>query len=135
MSADSHKIILFDGVCNLCNGWVDFVIRRDKGARFRFAALQSESAASLLKGYKIPADEEPSILLLDGDKIHNRSTAVLFIMSGLSFAWPLMMIFWVVPKPIRDFFYGWVARNRYKWFGKRDTCRLPSPSEKERFLV
>ena len=135
VNGPEYPVILFDGVCNLCNGWVDFVIRRDRKARFRFAALESPAAVTLLKDYKGDAIEELSILLLDGPSVHDRSTAVLYILKGLCFPWSLMMIFWVVPKPARDLFYRWVARNRYKWFGKRDTCRLPSPQERSRFLV
>lgn len=128
------KTILFDGVCNLCNGWVDFVVRRDARGRFRFAALQSESGRRILADRGRNADELTGLYLVDGERVHFKSSAVLRVLGGLGGGWPLMAVFLAVPPVIRNFVYDWIAKNRYKWFGKRDTCRLPAPHEKERFL-
>ena len=131
-----HPVILFDGVCNLCNHSVNFIIDRDPQARFRFAALQSPAAQALLaaRGLPPPAAEPESILLLAGDKVHQRSGAALRIARGLRGAWPLLSAFLLVPAPLRDWVYRWIARNRYRWFGKSDTCRMPTPELKARFL-
>jgi len=129
MKEDEH-IVLFDGVCNLCNGAVRFVLARDPRGRFRFASLQSDVARRLLKGDG-PAE---TIVLIDAGKIYTKSTAALRIARGLRFPWPLLYALAVIPRPLRDFVYDWVARNRYRWFGKRDTCMLPTPQMRGRFL-
>ena len=122
--------VLFDGVCNLCNGAVRFILARDPAARFRFASLQSDAARRLL-GDGGPAE---TIVLLDAGKTYVKSTAALRIARGLRFPWPLLYAFVAVPRPVRDLIYDWVARHRYRWFGKRDTCMLPTPELRERFL-
>jgi predicted DCC family thiol-disulfide oxidoreductase YuxK len=123
-------VVLFDGVCNLCNGAVRFILARDPAARFRFASLQSD-AARRLWGDGGPAE---TIVLLDAGKTYVKSTAALRIARGLRFPWPLLYAFVAVPRPVRDLIYDWVARHRYRWFGKRDTCMLPTPELRERFL-
>jgi predicted DCC family thiol-disulfide oxidoreductase YuxK len=123
-------VVLFDGVCNLCNGAVRFILARDPAARFRFASLQSDAARRLL-GDGGPAE---TIVLLDAGKTYVISTAALRIARGLRFPWPLLYAFVAVPRPVRDLIYDWVARHRYRWFGKRDTCMLPTPELRERFL-
>ena len=131
------SIVLFDGVCNLCNGFVRFVIARDPAARFRFASLQSETAGRLIResgGVGVATD---SIVLLEDDRGHVsvRSTAALRIAKGLGLPWSLAYGLMVVPRPIRDWAYDVVARNRYQWFGKRDVCMMPTPETKSRFLT
>lgn len=129
-----HPVILFDGVCGLCNRWVDFVLRRDDEARFRFAALQSDAGRRALRRAGLPPDFAASIVLVDADGVWMRSAAALRILRGLGapYAWLYALV--LVPRPVRDAVYRWIARNRYDWFGRRAECRLPSPAERERFL-
>jgi predicted DCC family thiol-disulfide oxidoreductase YuxK len=127
-------IILFDGVCNLCNGSVDFIIRRDRCGIFRFASLQSAAGRALLQQHGLPPDTLDSVVLVDEAGVHARSTAALRIARKLGAAWPLAYAFIVVPRPLRDALYDFIAHRRYRWFGKRETCRLPSPAERDRFL-
>jgi predicted DCC family thiol-disulfide oxidoreductase YuxK len=125
-----NDVILFDGVCNLCNGVVRFIIARDPAARFRFASLQSDTAQRLMKENR-PGD---TIVLLEEGKMYSKSAAALRIARGLRFPWPLLCAFIVVPRPLRDLVYDWVARHRYGWFGKLDTCLLPTPELQNRFV-
>lgn len=129
-----ERIILFDGVCNFCNNWIDFVVRRDPKGKFKFAALQSDSGKRLLAERGLSADGLTTVFLLDGERVHARSGAALRIAAGLGGAWPLVSVFLIVPPFIRNAVYDWIARNRYRWFGKRDTCRVPGPGERSRFL-
>ena len=115
-----HPVILFDGVCNLCNGWVNFVINRDPAGVFHFAPLQSEGASDLLhSGTNLAANsaEYDSIVLLDGGQVFEKSDAVLRIASELGRGWPLLSIFRVIPSTLRDKVYDIVAGHRYSWFG------------------
>ncbi len=139
-------VIFFDGVCGLCDGFVDFVMARDRRAAFRFAALQGETASGVLReGGSARGPSAPpagdgagewmrSILLRDRDGLHRKSDAVLRILVGLGGPWRLLGLLRLVPRPLRDIAYDFIARNRYRWFGKRDTCRMPTPEERERFL-
>ncbi len=127
-------VILFDGVCDLCNGFVQFVIARDPARRFRFASLQSDAAQRCLEGADIAADVPDSIVLLEEGRLFTRSTAVLRIARRLRFPWSLAFALIVIPRPVRDWFYDVVARNRYRWFGTRETCMIPTPELEERFL-
>jgi predicted DCC family thiol-disulfide oxidoreductase YuxK len=122
--------VLFDGVCNLCNGIVRFIVAHDPHARFRFASLQSDAARRLL-GDCGPVE---SIVLLESGKAYTKSTAALRIARGLRFPWPLLRVFMAFPRPIRDAMYDWVARHRYRWFGKRESCMVPSPEIRKRFV-
>ena len=124
-------VILFDGECNLCNEAVDFVLRRDRAGRFRFAPLQSAAAARLCGGEPPAAD---TLLLVDQDGCHGRSTAILRIAAGLGRPWSALRALGIVPRPWRDRVYDFVARRRVNWFGRRDACRRPSASARERFL-
>jgi predicted DCC family thiol-disulfide oxidoreductase YuxK len=128
------SVILFDGVCNLCNGLVRFIIARDLAGRFQFAALQSLAATRLLSGRRLPDDAGDTIILLEGDRISTQSTAALRIARGLRAPWNLAYAAIVIPRPLRDAIYRWVARNRYRWFGKRDECVVPTPAQRARFL-
>ena len=126
-------VILFDGVCNLCNGSVRFVLARDRQRRFRFASLQSAAAAQLLAG-RPPGAIGDSIVLVEGERIYQQSTAVLRILRGLGAGWRLLYALIVVPRPLRDAVYRWVARNRYRWFGRTEACAVPRPEDRDRFL-
>lgn len=130
----SESVILFDGVCNLCNRFVDFVIRRDRHEKFRFASLQSDYGLKQRHFFGEVSTDPQSILFISNGKAYHRSTAALKILSGLGGFWSLAGIFLIVHPVIRNFFYDWVAKNRYRWFGKRPSCRIPSPSEAKRFL-
>lgn len=125
--------MLFDGVCNLCNASVDFILRHEKTACLRFAALQSESGQSFLQGCGLSAVPE-TIILLEGGRCYPASTAVLRIAKYLRFPWNLLSVFLLVPPPLRDVVYRQIAGHRYRWFGRRETCRMPSAEEQERFL-
>lgn len=126
-------VILFDGVCNLCNGSVLFIIKRDPQAKFRFASLQSDFGQQQLHKFNRSVTLE-SVLLIEADKLYDKSTAALKIASKLCGLWPLLSIFRVVPKSWRDGIYTWIARNRYRWFGKRESCMIPTPEFKSRFI-
>ena len=126
--------ILFDGVCNLCNGFVRFVIARDPAARFRFAALTSAAAADVLRGAGVTAPVPDSMILIEDGRAYLRSDAPLRIARGLRFPWPLLYGLIVVPRFIRDRVYDVVAARRYRWFGRRDVCMIPTPDLKQRFL-
>ena len=130
-----RRTILFDGVCNLCNASVLFVVDRDPRARFTFAPLQSAEAQQLLaeRGYR--GAELSTVLLVEGDRVYARSSAALRVARRLRGAWPLLYAFVAVPRPLRDAVYDWVARNRYRWFGREDACRIPTPELRARFLA
>ncbi len=129
-----YPVILFDGVCNLCNGSVEFIINRDRMGEFRFASLQSDTAKHLISKLDIPNDTMDSIILVENNKQYFKSSAVLHICRKLGGLWPLLYIFILVPVSIRDYFYDIVARNRYRWFGKRENCMVPSKELESRFL-
>lgn len=127
-----RKIVFFDGVCHLCNGFVDAIISRDKTHRLLFAPLQGSTAAELLnKEDRIDLD---TVVYFEAGKNYYRSSAVLKILIQLGGAYKLLSIAWIIPAPIRDFFYKKIAKNRYAWFGEREFCRLPTPAEKD-FLL
>jgi predicted DCC family thiol-disulfide oxidoreductase YuxK len=128
----SSFTVFFDGVCNLCSGSVQYIISHDKHDRFRFASLQSEYAAKELAGADL--HKVDSIVLKKDGKIYTRSTAALKIASKLSFPTNLLYIFIIVPPFIRNVVYDFIARNRYKWFGKKEACWLPSPELRSKFL-
>lgn len=127
--------ILFDGVCNLCNGFVQFVIARDPAARFRFASLQSAAAARLLRDAGVTASLPDSIVLVEPGGVYVRSAAALRILRRLRFPWPLAFACIVVPPFIRDRVYDYIAVRRYRWFGRRETCMIPTPDLERRFLA
>jgi predicted DCC family thiol-disulfide oxidoreductase YuxK len=127
-------VVLFDGVCNLCNGSVRFVIERDPHKHFQFAPLQSETATTLIGGTADPLAMPDSIVLVDDGRLYVRSTAALRIARRLRFPWPLLWVFMAVPRPLRDWVYDVIARHRYGWFGKRDTCMVPTKEIRDRFL-
>ena len=126
--------ILFDGVCNLCSGFVRFVVARDPHARFRFAALSSTAAQSLLRECGVTAPIPDTMVLVENGKVYFRSDAPLRIARGLTLPWPLASAFLVVPRFIRDTVYDFVAARRYRWFGRRQVCMVPTPELRGRFL-
>ena len=130
----SERVVFFDGVCNLCNGFVQFVIRRDPGARFKFAPLQSEAARARLGDSVTPGAAPSTVLLWENERLYDRSTAALQILRQLRFPWPIMAALFVVPRPLRDWVYDLIARRRYRWFGQRETCMVPTPDIRRRFL-
>ncbi|RYY21518.1 MAG: thiol-disulfide oxidoreductase DCC family protein [Cytophagaceae bacterium] len=139
MPVSAPAIILFDGVCTLCNGLVQFVIRHDPQQKFRFAALQSEAGQALLRSRGRPlapaalASPE-SVVLVAGEQVYTHSTAVLHIAGRLGGIWRLGTIGWLLPRAWRDALYRYVARHRYRWFGRQESCLLPTPALRSRFL-
>jgi predicted DCC family thiol-disulfide oxidoreductase YuxK len=131
---DENPVILFDGVCNFCNGAINFVLNQDKKGSFRFAPLQSEAGRRLLQQYHLPTDEFESFVLIDDGKVYTKSSAALRVMNKLPWYWKEAQIFRVIPTIFRDAIYDFIARNRYKWFGKKDQCMLPTPEMRSRFL-
>ena len=129
-----HPVILFDGVCNLCNAFVQFVIRHDPKHNFRFASLQSTFGESIMKRFDLPLNKYGSFILYANDKIYTRSTAALMVSKKLNGLLPGMYAFMIVPAFIRNAVYDLVARNRYKWFGKKESCWLPTPELKGLFV-
>lgn len=130
----TQPIILFDGICNFCNGAVNFTIKRDKHKLIRFAPLQSEAGRQLTAQYSLPENDMRSFLFIENGKVYNRSTAALRVCRYLKGLWPLMYAFIIVPAFIRNAVYDFIARNRYKWFGQKDECMIPAPDVKARFL-
>lgn len=132
---DKYHIVLFDGVCNLCNNSVDFIIRRDSNNVFKVGAIQDEHTQKLLSFFDIPTDYLDSLIYLHKDKVYYKSRGALEIARNLGGLWPLLYGLVIIPAFIRDPIYDWIARNRYKWFGKKETCRLPTPEERMKFLT
>ncbi len=129
-----NSILLFDGVCNLCNSAVQFVIKRDKKKKFLYTSLQSKTGQKLLLKYGLNLSDFDSFILIENEKYFTKSTAALKVAKGLGGIWSMLYIFIIIPKFTRNAIYDFIARNRYKWFGKRDECMLPSPEFKDRFL-
>jgi predicted DCC family thiol-disulfide oxidoreductase YuxK len=133
-SEGDKAIILFDGVCNFCNGSVNFIIRRDSANRFQFAPLQSEIGQKLLHQYKLDTADVDSVILIENGAAFTHSTAALKIAGKLDGAWQHLSVFQFVPGNLRDFFYRLFAKNRYRLFGKKDVCMIPTPEMRARFL-
>lgn len=131
---NEHDIILFDGVCNLCNGAVTFIIKHDKKDSFRFAALESAFGRELLAAHNIDSTVTDSIILVRGKSAFAKAEAALHIAKKMSGLWPLLYVFNVLPNKVNNFFYDYIARNRYKWFGKKESCMIPTPALKSKFL-
>jgi predicted DCC family thiol-disulfide oxidoreductase YuxK len=126
--------ILFDGVCNLCNGFVRFVINRDPRAHFRFAALSSSAAQAMLRDSGVRGPLPDSIVLIEGGQVYVRSDAALRIARRLAWPWPLAYALIILPRAIRDGAYDAIAARRYRWFGRRDVCMVPTPDLRSRFI-
>jgi predicted DCC family thiol-disulfide oxidoreductase YuxK len=131
---DNKSLLLFDGVCNLCNSSVQFILLRDKKDRFRFASLQSDYGQNLLREHNLPTESFNSLVLVENGKVYQKSTAALRIARKLKGLWPLLFAFIIIPPFIRNFVYDIIAKNRYRWFGKKEECMLPRPEWKQKFL-
>ena len=130
----NQDVLLFDGVCNLCNGAVNFIIDHDPRGHFKFAALQSDFGQEKLAELGFNTEQFDSLVLLSEDKVYTKSTAALRIAKKLSGLYPLLYIFIVVPPFIRHAVYDLIGRNRYRWWGKEDSCRMPTPELRQRFV-
>lgn len=128
-------IVVFDGACVLCNGGVDFLIARDRRRHYRFAAMQSHAGRALLRQHGLDADDPASFLLLDARGAHRDSDALVRVLAGLGGAWRVGWLGLLLPRPLRDLAYRWVARNRYRWFGRHASCRVPDPAQRDRFIL
>ena len=133
-NTENKSIILFDGVCNLCNTLVNFIIKHDKKAYFKFASLQSDAAKEILLQYNSKKINLDSIILIENNAVYEKSTAALKISKNLTGGFKLLYALIIIPKFIRDWVYYFIAENRYKWFGKKESCMIPSPEIKSRFL-
>ena len=133
--AQTFNVVLFDGVCNFCNNSINFAIKRDIKNQLKFAAMQSTAGIQLMEQYGLPVKDMQSFVFITNGVAHNRSTAALNVCKYLGGGWPLCYIFILVPQFIRDGMYNYVAKNRYKWFGKKNECMLPTPAVRSKFLV
>lgn len=131
---ENKSIILFDGVCNLCNASVNFVIRHDKKGQFLFASLQSDAAKEILLHFNLKKLNEDSVILLEDNKLFDKSTAALKISKQLDGIFKALYLFIIIPKILRDRIYNYISNHRYQWFGKRESCIIPSQELKNRFL-
>jgi predicted DCC family thiol-disulfide oxidoreductase YuxK len=129
-----NALIFFDGVCNFCNSSVYFIIKRDKKNYFKFSPLQSEYSKNILLLNNLKSENFESIILYDNNRLYQKSTAVLMIARHLRCLWKLFYVFIIIPPFIRDFFYDIIAKNRYKWFGSKESCMIPTAEIKEKFL-
>lgn len=127
------KVILFDGVCNFCNFWINWLITMDKREVFLFASLQSDAGKTLMERYRIPSDLD-TVILVDDGRYFTESTAILRICKGLGGGWSTFYVLKLIPGPLRNRIYRWVAKNRYRIWGKQDVCMLPTPERRKRFL-
>ena len=137
MKSDSqkdHPVLLFDGVCNLCNGFVQFVIQRDNKGFFRFTALQSDVGQGLQKEFQLVPNQLDTVILIYQNKVYTHSDVALQIAKQLGGLWSVFTLFSIIPKSSRDAIYNWIAKNRYRWFGKQEACMLPRPEWENRFL-
>ncbi|MBM6616831.1 thiol-disulfide oxidoreductase DCC family protein [Bacillus suaedaesalsae] len=130
----NHPLVLFDGVCNLCNGAVQFLIKHDKKEKLTFASLQSESGQKVLSEFGFPTDQLNSFIYVSNQRAYEKSDAALAICRELGGIFTLCTVFYIIPRKLRDKLYSWVSRNRYKWFGKQEQCVLPTPELRKRFL-
>ena len=131
---EANHIILFDGLCNLCNSSVQFIITRDSKKYFKFASLQSSFGTHQLQKFGLPANELYSIIFIEDGRYLQKSNAALEIARNLEGVWPAIYILKIVPRFLRDWAYDLIAKNRYSWFGKKDSCMIPTPELKSRFL-
>lgn len=128
------NIVLFDGVCNLCNSTVQFILKRDKKERIFFTSLQAEKGQALLQQHNLPTQDFNTVVYIRNGTCYLKSSAVLYILLDLGSFWQIFFPLIVLPRFIRDAVYAWVARNRYRWFGRQESCMLPTPESKKRFV-
>ena len=129
-----ERVIVFDGVCNWCNAWVNFTIDHDPHGKFKFGMLQSEHAQQILQDLQLSTENFETFLLLEHARVFTKSSAALRIVRHLSGFWPIFYFCIVIPRPLRDAIYDVVARHRYRWMGKAEACRVPTPNERARFV-
>jgi len=134
MDTSKHPILFFDGLCNLCNGYIQFVIKRDPDSRFRFAALQSDFAKEYFKEDPALIKDVHTVIMVEDGKRYSHSDVGLRMCAHLGGLWPILQVLKYLPKGFRDSIYNWVAKNRYRWFGKKDSCMIPTPELQARFL-
>ena len=134
MDSNQHPILLFDGVCNLCNGFVQFVIKRDPEGIFRFTALQSKAGQELLTAHQQEKSNLSTVILIENGRVYTHSDVALRVATRLGGAWSFFSVFSIIPRSFRDRIYNWIAQNRYRWFGKKEQCMIPTPDIKARFL-
>jgi len=134
ITREEKILVLFDGVCNLCNSSVQFIIKRDTKGKFTFTSLQSRKGQEYLKRFGLNTNAFYSLIVIEGNKVYDKSDAALKIVRYLDGLWPVLVVFSVIPRPIRNFFYNLVSKNRYKLFGKQDQCMIPTPELKARFI-
>lgn len=134
MSEEKHAVVLFDGVCNFCNNQINFIIRHDNKDYFRFAALQSDIGKKILADHGILMPDLDTFILVENNKTYNRTTAALHIAKKLNGLWPVMYAFIIVPPFIRDIVYKIISKNRYKWWGEKESCMIPTPEVRAKFL-
>jgi predicted DCC family thiol-disulfide oxidoreductase YuxK len=134
VESTQHPVVVFDGECAFCNRWVDFLLRFDHKDVFRFTARQSESGAAFSRHAGLPEGGVGSIIVVEDGQVLLRSTAVLRMLSLLGFPFSLTAVFRLIPAGVRDDVYDFIARNRIRWFGRMQACRLPAPAERHRFL-
>jgi predicted DCC family thiol-disulfide oxidoreductase YuxK len=131
---DSRPVIVFDGVCVLCNGWVRFLLRHERKKRYRFAAMQTESGRALLAANGLDPDDPASFLLVENGKAWRETDAIMHVIASLGGFWKVAVVARALPRPLRDWLYRVVARNRYRWFGRHDACLLAPAGHEDRFL-
>jgi predicted DCC family thiol-disulfide oxidoreductase YuxK len=129
-----NRLVLFDGVCNFCNFWIQFALKRDKHGKLMFGSLQGETAQHLLPQYNIDPAVLTSVIFLEDGIAYRESTAALKVCRHLDGGWKLFYVLIIIPAFIRDGIYKWIGNNRYKWFGKQESCMLPTPAQRKRFV-
>ena len=129
-----HAIVVFDGICHLCSGWVRFLLRRDRRGQFRFASMQSATGRGLLQAHGVDPDDPASFLLLESGIARTDSDAILRVLDRLGGPWRAARVLRIVPRVLRDPLYRWIARHRYRLFGRRELCWMPSPEYAARFI-
>lgn len=131
---ETHPVVLFDGVCNLCNGFVQFCIERDKKGKLKFASLQSGVGQELLAQFGLKGAPLSTVVLIEGNQYYTKSSAGLRVLKHFGGFWQLFYGLMIFPKPLRNWVYDYIAKNRYKWFGKKESCWMPTPELENRFL-
>ena len=129
-----NRLVLFDGVCNFCNFWIQFALKRDKIGKLRFGSLQGETAHQVLPHYNIDPTILTSVIFIENGIVYRESTAALKVCRHLDGGWKLLYVLIIIPAFIRDGIYKWIGKNRYKWFGKQESCMLPTPAQRARFV-
>jgi predicted DCC family thiol-disulfide oxidoreductase YuxK len=129
-----YPVVLFDGVCNFCNGSVNFLIRHDRDNAFLFAPLQSPTGQALLDQYGLDKDAFSSFVVVEKEKVYTKSRAFFQLTKHLPWYWKTLQVFRIIPRFIRDAIYDWIAKNRYQWFGRKEACMIPSKEQKEKFI-